>query len=487
MKEVSLVSIISAFKLNVEIFKSYLEYYVITINNEELKDLEVFYTHLRSLSGRLNIYEKYFIGYTIPQIGKEFDLLRIDDSTIVNIELKKHSTLDKIEKQLLRNKYYLGFLDKNLFLYTYVANERKLYKIDSNDKVVEADIIELIKILEGQNVKSINDINSYFVPSNYLVSPFNTTYSFVDGKYFLTSSQEDIKNQILKECETPNYSILSIKGNAGTGKTLLTYDIAKTIRAQKKVLIIHCGYLNNGHIILRDEYEWDIIPAKYIRIQDYSEYHMIIVDEAQRIFVNQLDYIIGEIKKYGNNCIFSYDGLQTLKQEEINNKIEEKIESKINSKPFELTNKIRTNKEVAAFIKCLFSSKRPIEKFKYENIEINYFDSSDVVKVYINKIKNEGWKIINYTPCRTALTYNKHFISDESDNAHTVVGQEFDNVVAVIDEHFYYENNELSTRASHYLLKKMLFQIVSRTRMKLKIIILNNPIILSRCLDILKQ
>ena len=54
---------------------------------------------------------------------------------------------------------------------------------------------------------------------------------------------------------------MSITGSAGTGKTLLTYDIAKDLKEdRKKYLIIHCGLLNSGHDKLNDEHDWEIIP-----------------------------------------------------------------------------------------------------------------------------------------------------------------------------------------------------------------------------------
>ena len=108
------------------------------------------------------------------------------------------------------------------------------------------------------------------------------------------------------------------------------------------------------------------------------------------------------------------------------------------------------------------------------------------------QIKSEGWKITNYTPSTVdTLPYEQHKIEEEADNAHRVIGQEFDNVVAVIDEYFYYRNGRLSTKSykkrPYYHPTKMLFQIVSRTRLRLCIVIINNQEILRRCLDILKQ
>ena len=157
-----------------------------------------------------------------------------------------------------------------------------------------------------------------------------------------------------------------------------------------------------------------------------------------------------------------------------------------------MTTKIRTNKEVASFIQCLFSKKRSLEKYKYDNIELNYFDNYAEAKVFLEHLKSENWKIINYTPSSVStLPYEQHNLDDETDNAHTVIGQEFDKVVAVVDGHFYYKSGALSTRNykanPYYHPTKMLFQIVSRTRIKLGVVIINNQEILDRCLEILNQ
>lgn len=391
----------------------------------------------------------------------------------------------------MSNKYYLSSLKKEIYVFTYVSSEKKLYSIDENQDLIETNIRQLLVALASQNVSKINNIDSFFNPSNYLVSPFNSTQEFVKKKYFLTKHQEEIKINIKNHFKSHSYSIISIKGKAGTGKTLVTYDIANDVYRNNEILIIHCGILNKGHFILKDDYGWNIIPIKHFVQQDFSKYYLIIIDEAQRIYKNQLDIIIDEVKKHSINCIFSYDGQQTLSKSEIYANIEAEIEKELTIKSFELTTKIRTNKEVASFIQCLFNKDKIVEKFNYSNIEISFFNVIQDANLFLSQLKLENWKIINYTPStRTTLPYEQYQIMDEPDNAHTVIGQEFDNVVAIIDEHFYYKKDKLSTKSyrirPYYHPTKMLFQIVSRTRIKLQIVIIKNQEILERCLEILK-
>jgi len=174
-----------------------LDYHAIKIKNSELKDLQVLVDNFKLMSKNISLFDKYFIGYTIPQIGKEFDLLRIDKDTIVNIEIKRQSTVDRILAQLQRNTYYLSFLKKDVQCYTFVASENKLYFLSKRNVLLEVNFSQLLRILVSQDVKRIDNIDSYFNPSNYLISPFNSTQEFIKRKYFLTLQQDEIKANIL--------------------------------------------------------------------------------------------------------------------------------------------------------------------------------------------------------------------------------------------------------------------------------------------------
>ena len=76
---------------------------------------------LRTLSERLcDVMEnatalKFFYSFTMPKLGKEFDLLRIGSDSIVNIELKSGNVSDEvIKRQLEQNRYYLSTLSTSI-------------------------------------------------------------------------------------------------------------------------------------------------------------------------------------------------------------------------------------------------------------------------------------------------------------------------------------------------------------------------------------
>lgn len=245
MKNVNILSIIEAYrKLSNTLFQKLMNSYGIIsgIKDYELNGIESFVNELLKIKNSITIVNNYYLGYSIPQIGKEFDLLRFGDNYIINIEIKTESSIDKIFKQQQKNKYYLEFLNKEIYIYTYILNENKLYKLirkDSNNEIKEATFNELCNKLLLQEVVTFNNIDDLFNPSDYLVSPFNSPEKFMAEGYFLTVQQEQIYNEIRTKLSDATTKFIALTGSAGTGKTLLTYHIAKeSIRKGEKVLIL---------------------------------------------------------------------------------------------------------------------------------------------------------------------------------------------------------------------------------------------------------
>ena len=86
----------------------------------EIEDLKSLAGVLHELTEEINIFDGFYVGYKIPQIGKEFDLLRFGEESVINVELKKKSSEEKIKKQLIRNKYYLSYIGKKIYNFSYV-------------------------------------------------------------------------------------------------------------------------------------------------------------------------------------------------------------------------------------------------------------------------------------------------------------------------------------------------------------------------------
>lgn len=493
MRNINILSIIEAYrKLSNTLFQKLMNSYGITsgIKNYELNGIEAFVDELLKANNNISIVNRYYLGYSIPQIGKEFDLLRFGHNYIINIEIKTESSIEKILKQQQKNKYYLSFLDKPLHIYTFISNENKLYKLvirNNGDEIEEITFNELCNILMSQEVVTFNNIDDLFNPSDYLVSPFNSPEKFMSEGYFLTVQQEQIYKEIQTKLSDTATNFIALTGGAGTGKTLLTYQIAKeTIQRGKKVLILHCAPLNSGHQILMDEYNWSIYMPKYA--PNTIDFDLIIIDEAQRMYPYQFDKYIKEVRTLNKKCIFSYDEKQYLRDNEKQYHTKERIEKELLCTPYKLTDKIRTNKEIAYFIRQLFNIKKNIPNIDYTNIELTYCKDCYSAKLLLQELLERGWKTPNYTPGTRSFFHYEAYLSNDTESAHSVVGQEFNNVVVVIDESFKYNSQgDLIADNTYYSQRQMLYQIITRTRKKLHIVIINNEVMLNRCIDILSK
>ncbi len=486
MKSANLVSVIHAKNdLLSSTLGLYLNNFGVKMKKDELTDMESFVSQLQIHLEQIDICNGFYLGYTIHQISKEFDLLRFGKESIVNIELKRENTGKRMEEQLIENQYYLSFLEKKLYSFTYVAEDKKLFCLNDHNLLVETNFSLLISVLREQVLMQVEDINKLFDPSNYLVSPFNATEAFIEGRYFLTNHQKDIKRDILKLSSETGPCFISIQGSAGTGKTLLTYDIAKGyIHHTKNTLIFHCGNLNEGHRKLRKHDGWFIAPIKDYETYDLSNYDLIVIDEAQRMFKGQVDKLLNSMKNTYAKCIFSYDPEQCLSDGEIQRNIPQYITNQISPHIFKLTENIRVSKEIGAFIKNLFHLPKKNPNIEYENVHVQYFSNMDAAVGYVDMFTKQGWKAIHYL--------QNNYRDKLEDTAYGVIGQEYDHVIAMLDSRFYYDQNgklvaQTSLEAPRYNLTKALFQIVTRTRKKLCVVIVDNELVLTQCLKILQK
>ena len=187
MRKINLNSLVQAKnKLTNSGFATFKAHYGFDLKDDEIKDLENFIAILNMHNCEAGDFEGFYVGYKIPQIGKEFDLLRFGENYIINIEQKSTSTDEKIIKQLKRNKYYLKCIDKEVHYFTFVSKTKTLFTLNEKDTLETVDLARLIKLLKSQNFDGTKEANDFFSPSDYLVSPFNSTERFIEAEYFLT-------------------------------------------------------------------------------------------------------------------------------------------------------------------------------------------------------------------------------------------------------------------------------------------------------------
>lgn len=453
------------------------------VKKHEYETLKKFVELLQSKGLDISDQEGFFYSFKIEQIGKEFDLLKIEkDRLVLNIELKSELIeKEKIKKQLKQNKYYLKHLARDIKLYTFVADTEEIFEY-VDEEIINVSNDTLIDVMRLFGSYICEGIESLFEARRYLISPLNTPEEFLHGQYFLTLQQEEIKRNILSNVENGSF-VLGITGKAGTGKTLLLYDIARTLAAlDNKCCVVHSGILCEGHDCLNKYWKnVRVIAAKELNGDGSNllhDYDFIFIDESQRIYESTVKKIIETVLNSGKTAIFSYDFGQALSYTEEKRDIPNLLRNTERFCEFSLSEKIRTSKEIASFYKNLLDLNDTAQSYmNYTNIDVLYAnDVNEALKLIDLYEKKFGYVFISYTqsvykPGSIDAYPNKH-------DTHHVIGQEYDKVMIVIDENFRYDNDGRIQGRIHpnpdYLFYKLLYQGVSRSREKLCVLVVNN-------------
>lgn len=465
----------------------------------------------------------FLFGYKFERINQEFDLIKAIENPfvepkqkyIINIELKKSIKKSKhLKRQLRTHRFYfnkVGIKDSNMYLFGYCEDEEQFFEYrvesDGTEYFNEISSKRLFEVLEKYSEYKYFDLDTNFKVDNILISPLNNWKDFVDGNYLLTDNQEQLKNQILSEKER---KILRVTGAAGSGKTLVLYDIVRElVKDNENVVVIPCHTKIAAHGKLAKYLGFEAIGVGSMnrKVTDLSRANYIFVDEAQRMSKQQIERIISEFQ-HGNlkKVIFFYDELQWLKREEKDiSEYLKKVEPQ-HSKDFYLRGNIRSNYFLTLFsMKLLHSTGnfdsmimkkrlkfiyRDLEKYdlKIENsVNIYYFDNYQNASVFMsNAVQTMGSTPIYYTPSTNGIHEGKRVYYDNpfneeivniSRNPHKYMGQEFESITIPMDSKFSYnENGSLIVNESCNISDpvQMLYEMVTRARNELNIVVINN-------------
>ena len=474
---------------------------------------------LRSSFEWMSLFDGFYFSYVIDHIGKEFDLLKIsaDGECALNIELKSEDIGEqRIKKQLEQNRYYLAHTSGTIFSFTYVMDTDTLYSLNDKGylKVCAAD--DLIRALQRPALKDClaDGIDKFFRSSDYLISPVAAPEKFLQGQYFLTNQQSDFRRRILEHLKaasgvlhTGRHSdpgsvsaisapVISVTGNAGTGKTLLLFDLAMKLSEKSKVLLIHSGPLRQGHIKIDRRLKnvdirsinelisssASIKQAELIRntvpqLTDFlTDYTCLLIDEADHLETETLQQLTDSARTKQIPVILAYDPRQMLDELMPETSYAETIRliEKISTLSLAFTGNIRINRPVYYFLRTLLNQKERSGHPDYSCINVIYAGNQDELNQIVRYHTNQGYKWIRTQAAK---------ITED-----LVIAQECEKVLIILDQDYYYDKDlHLRVQSGNESAIRLLYEGLSRTRDSLCLIISGCPELFRAILNIRLQ
>lgn len=478
---------------NTRVFQNYKKINRIdNIDNTEIEAINKIYLKLeeQGLRGWDSRLSGYLLGFLYKGVGsEEFDMLRFSTKKIINIELKSTNVpTENILKQLKRHSFLLGSISStvDVSLYTFISETEILFKYDKEqENLVEISFEQLLEEIPGDFIE-YNYLEN-LDDTSFIISPYSEPDRFFNSQYFLNIEQEQAKKRILESSK----SYVGLKGAAGTGKSLILFDVARELsNCGFRVLFIFCSgmYDTDTEQKINAQYNFDFIDIRKFDIKQISTYDIVIIDESQRLRKKQWVELV-KITNNGiiNKLILSVDNAQTLRQEEDLLDVQGVLSNEQYDEAVEyvdcLTERVRTDLALSTFIRKFFNKKeRNLSVLDFPKVNAVYFEDEQKAKEFIISCE-ENEKFISIEmpekkPYRSdAPTKLPKFYSHSLDGF-TVIGKEYDKVLIPLTNRVYYDQNGrinvISDYGYNYLPINSLFQAMTRVKKQLLLVVIQN-------------
>ncbi|MBQ7407870.1 MAG: hypothetical protein IJW13_01145 [Clostridia bacterium] len=430
----------------------------------EAKSLISLVNKMMEQGALLSELDGFFYGYIIPQIGKEFDILKIGQNAILNVELKSYiSKTEDAHEQLIKNKFYLSHLGKKCYFFTYNSFDQKLYKLNAKGEFERAYFSELLRINRGIRGAITAPIDSLFAAKQFILAPVKNPERFILGEYFLTQQQQMIKKKTASFLKGKNKA-LKICGSFGTGKTLLLLDMAVLVCSNKKTLIVVYGSLTEGH----RQIERAFTNIKFLSVNDIfkanlSEYDYIFTDETQKYSKKAFDAILQYLNNNEIKCVFCFEKFELdliNEPTELNARL-----AQIEGNTYYLSGNIRVNEQISCFIKYLLDNGKAAKKSGYNCVNVHFAQNEEQKLNFINLYSAGGFEIIDCA-----------YLNEEAR-----AGIEYDKMLIVIDGNYGYDGRGYLTYRGKF--PQRLYYSLTRVREQLTVVVVNNMPIFERLLN----
>lgn len=449
MYEYKLINLYNLKGYSEEDIKQYLKYN--GIRKFDKCDIESLKSIIEKIDS--NCLSDFNVSYIVDRLDKEFDLVKLDDLRIINIELKlsqKDVTQCVENYKLLKNEYG----NREIIVYCYESDSNHIYSLDyENEKFVKTSFNEvneeLSKISSGLKLNINININAVYINPDF----------FLERKYNLSSSQQLVKTNVIKSEKKINI----IGGRAGCGKSLLALDLYYYyLNIENKNVQYLTPFKLNDIINVKLRKQLNMKTVKDFIRRDV-DVDIVIVDEAQRLSyadvlvlpkkANEKLILIGDI----NQNIDSEFGFELLYNDRTNNFVQS------------MKQLIRTDDTFEIFArKILNISDKGFKHKKIDKNKIKIIMYGDETPDLSDYVFIEPSKSLYFRDC-TSKCENKKclIISDKCKNIkdpHTVISLEYKNVMMFFCNGYNIENDNIAKISNLCTgnLSSQIYEIITR-------------------------
>ncbi len=456
----------------------------------EYNDLRQLVQEFLARNVGLGALDGFHYSYSIPHISKELDLLKVGKDTVLDIELKNcRITDERIQYQLERNAYYLSFLGKAVVTFTY-CSEDDLWVELKDHRLRTVGWERVINCLAETEEFERCDLDSLFIPKNYLVSPVMNFEAFMKRQYFLSGQQESIKKTVLAHLAGQGSGGLVVQGDSGTGKTLLLYDVALTMAemSHKPAVIFHGASLTDYHESFNVRCsEIEIRSLRDLKSTDVGSYCFVGFDEAHRMQPRQFEAAMERVQRANVPFLLMLDPKQDAFAREHEDDVQSICERFVpHDRRLTLTKKFRTNATIADFIEA-FVNNGNVRLATTDGIEVVYARTTEDAMSLVKSFVRKGFQYIALPTASRAEDDLAELQLSGEPNAHGVVGLEYQKVVMVAS-HVHIEKGRLcdDPYPNPVLLPtRMLYQGLTRAQNEIALVVLDSWDVFQRAIELL--
>lgn len=430
------------------------------INKFDSNDIE----SLKKITDNIDNTYGFNVSYCIERLDKEFDLIKIGNKKIANIELKLSERDEEqcIENYKILNKFYS---DWEIDIFCYESKSNILYKYDKE-----------CHILEKSEFKTLNNkLNNINIPiimtTNFdVTSVYASPEYYIEKKYSLSKSQLQIKRKII-EAPDDEKTIL-VSGRAGTGKTLLALDLYSYYENMGKKVTFIAPFKMNDLVNTNLLKKINMRTSKWFIINP-NENDILIVDEAQRL---DKEHFIG-LKKYAKeHIIFLGDINQRLEYRSYFLDLYQRKKYICHN----LNQVIRSDDTFDVYAKKVLNiSTRGIKgkqvDFNKVKIFMSYEKLPDLSEyVFIEPAKSKYYYSCDQN-CSNPVCKKVGYECSNFKNAYDIIGQEYSKVAMCMCNGYYIDNDQIKTinGICYANLDNQLYTIMTRAIEELIIIVDN--------------